>query len=224
MDRLTLRSGTEVAVARPPAGAARDGLGVVIIPDIFGLRPLFENMATSLAKRHGWPVAAIDPFAGRKLGSDVDERFEAMASVDDDRLLGDVALAAAELGTAKTGCIGFCMGGMYALKLAARGSVDRSVAFYGMIRVPPLWRGPGQEEPLDCLRRRSPRTQVLAIVGGKDPYTPREDLTVLADVEGVTIVEYPEAEHGFVHDPARPAHRPDDAADAWSRAVDFLRA
>jgi hypothetical protein len=25
-----------------------------------------------------------------------------------------------------------------------------------------------------------------------------------------------------VHDPARPAHRPDDAADAWAKAFAFL--
>jgi carboxymethylenebutenolidase len=35
-------------------------------------------------------------------------------------------------------------------------------------------------------------------------------------------VEYPDAEHGFVHDPARPAHRPADAADAWRRAIAVL--
>ena len=31
-----------------------------------------------------------------------------------------------------------------------------------------------------------------------------------------------EAEHGFVHDPERPAHRPEDAADVWHRALAFL--
>jgi carboxymethylenebutenolidase len=39
---------------------------------------------------------------------------------------------------------------------------------------------------------------------------------------GATVVRYEGADHGFVHDPDRPAHRPDDAADAWSRALDFL--
>jgi carboxymethylenebutenolidase len=36
------------------------------------------------------------------------------------------------------------------------------------------------------------------------------------------VVVYPGAEHGFVHDPERAAHRPDDAADAWRRALAFL--
>jgi carboxymethylenebutenolidase len=115
------------------------------------------------------------------------------------------------------------MGGMYALKVASIGAVDRTVAFYGMIRVPPTWEGPEQAQPLDLLHRRSPRTQVLAIVGGRDPYTPPADVAELAEVDGVTVVQYPEAEHGFVHDATRPAHRPEDAADAWSRATEFLR-
>jgi carboxymethylenebutenolidase len=30
------------------------------------------------------------------------------------------------------------------------------------------------------------------------------------------------AEHGFVHDPERPAHRPDDAAQAWDKTLTWL--
>jgi carboxymethylenebutenolidase len=36
------------------------------------------------------------------------------------------------------------------------------------------------------------------------------------------VVRYEGAEHGFVHDASRPAHRPDDAADAWRRVVDWM--
>jgi carboxymethylenebutenolidase len=38
------------------------------------------------------------------------------------------------------------------------------------------------------------------------------------------VVRYADAEHGFVHDPSRPAHRADDAADAWSKVIEFLSA
>jgi carboxymethylenebutenolidase len=38
----------------------------------------------------------------------------------------------------------------------------------------------------------------------------------------VTVVRYDGADHGFVHDPSRPTHRADDAADAWDRALAFL--
>jgi len=43
-----------------------------------------------------------------------------------------------------------------------------------------------------------------------------------ADRDDCEIVVYASAEHGFVHDPERPAHRADDAADAWSRVLAFL--
>jgi carboxymethylenebutenolidase len=36
------------------------------------------------------------------------------------------------------------------------------------------------------------------------------------------VVVYRGADHAFVHDPDRPGHRPDDAADAWHRTLAFL--
>jgi dienelactone hydrolase len=63
--------------------------------------------------------------------------------------------------------------------------------------------------------------RVLAVMGTADPYTPAEHLAEL-EAAGGTVVRYEGAEHGFVHDPSRPAHRPDDAADAWQRAIAWL--
>ena len=45
-----------------------------------------------------------------------------------------------------------------------------------------------------------------------------------AEALGVHVVRYEGADHGFVHDPSRPTHRPDDAADAWRRVIGFLSA
>jgi carboxymethylenebutenolidase len=63
---------------------------------------------------------------------------------------------------------------------------------------------------------------VLAIVGERDVWTPPDDVAALDALPNVTVVRYPEAEHGFVHDPDRPAHRAGDAADAWRRTAEFL--
>ena len=63
--------------------------------------------------------------------------------------------------------------------------------------------------------------RVLAVMGTDDPYTPEPHLREL-EAAGATVVRYEGAEHGFVHDPARPAHRADDAADAWRRAIAWL--
>ncbi len=220
MARITLPSGTPAELAQP----SHDGLmfGLVVVPDINGLRPLFDDLVTRLSAEHGWSVIAVEPFPGRSFPEgDVEARFRVLPEMDDDRLLGDLAAAARLLHTAQVGCIGFCMGGMYALKAAGTGAFHRICSFYGMVRVPEDWRGPGQGEPLDQVSRAPATTKVMAVVGGRDSFIPPEDVTALQDA-GVDVAFYPEAEHGFLHDPTRPTHRPDDAADAWSRVIPFL--
>jgi carboxymethylenebutenolidase len=65
---------------------------------------------------------------------------------------------------------------------------------------------------------------VLSIIGDRDPYTPPEDVAELARFSGlVQAIRFPDAEHGFVHDPDRPAHRPEDAAEAWRQVIHFLK-
>ena len=216
--RTMLPSGTPVEIAEPDG---EPSAGLVIAPDIYGLRPLFDDLAARLARERGWRVVAVEPFPDQDLGPDVETRQKAVAGLYDDRVLADLVAAADATGCERVGLIGFCMGGMYVFKAAGLGRFDRAVSFYGMIRVPERWRSAGHGEPLDALDRPG-ATPVLAIIGELDPYTPPEDVAALESRPGVTVVRYPGAEHGFVHDPARPAHRPDDAADAWRRAFQFL--
>jgi carboxymethylenebutenolidase len=220
--RITLPSGTAAELSLPEGGPARC---VVLVPDVMGLRPLFDDMCARLTAEHGWAVAAVEPFPGRE-HLRIEERFAAMPAVSDDDHLGDLIEAADVLadrtGADRVAVLGFCMGGMYTLKAAGTGRFDRAAAFYGMIRVPAGWEGPGQRQPLDWLAEPSP-TQVLAILGGSDPATPPDDIEALRAIgDRVEVVVYPEGQHGFVHDPARPAHRSADAADAWARVVEFL--
>jgi carboxymethylenebutenolidase len=215
--RIELPSGTPAELV-----TGTGNRGVVICPDIGGLRPLFDDLATSLSSQHGWSVCVIEPFPYQP-DSTVEERVGGLAGqLHDERVLGDMEAAAEAVGTAKVAAMGFCMGGMYALKAAGTGRFDRCVAFYGMIHVPEAWRGPGQGEPLDALARRS-ATEVMAIVGELDHWTPPSHVDEL-EAAGVTVARYPQAEHGFVHDASRPAHRAADAADAWARVVAFLGA
>jgi carboxymethylenebutenolidase len=112
---------------------------------------------------------------------------------------------------------------MYALKAAGTGRFDRAVAFYGMIRVPEAWRSPEQGEPLELAADPCP---TLAIFGSEDHWTPAPDIDALRELwkdrPDCEIVVYPGADHGFVHDADRPAHRAADAADAWARVLRFL--
>jgi carboxymethylenebutenolidase len=218
--RITLPSGTPAELARPEQAS---GLGVALHPDLGGLRPLFDDLCARLAAEQGWTVCAPEPFPGREAMT-LEERMAAMADLDDQRQLSALREAAAATECDRVAVIGFCMGGMYTLKAAGNTApppFERAVAFYGMIRVPDQWRGPGHGEPLDALRRPE-ACPVLAIIGDRDVWTPPDDVAALDVLPNVTVVRYPEAEHGFVHDPDRPAHRAGDAADAWRRAAEFL--
>jgi len=197
-------------------------MGLVVAPDIFGLRPLYDDLVARLADERSMTVCAVEPFPGRELGPDVEPRFAAVPEIDDEVHLRDLLEAADVVapGGSRVGLLGFCLGGMYCHKAARSDRFDAIASFYGMIRVPPAWQSPTQREPLDILATgRADR--VLAIIGDRDTYTPADDVAALA-ATGVTLVQYPEAEHGFAHDAARPAHRPDDAADAFARARSWL--
>ena len=231
VERITIEGHGGVAVeaihARPEDEPVR---GLVLHPDMGGIRALFDDLCRRLAT-HGLAVCAPEPWArvpdAERAALDVASRMDRMRDRDDTAQLGDLIRARDHLratdGVADVAVLGFCMGGMYALKAAATGAFDRAVVFYGMIRLPEEWRGPGQGEPLAIAADACP---TLAFFGDADPWTPAVDIDALrtawAGRSEHEIVVYPGADHGFVHDPSRPAHRADDAADAWDRALAFL--
>jgi dienelactone hydrolase len=214
--RITLPSGTAAEIEVVDNATT----GVVIAPDIFGLRPLYDDMVARLAREWGVTACAVEPFPGHDLTDDVEPRFAAVPSLDDHDHLRDLEEAADATGCERVVLIGFCMGGMYCFKAARSDRFARIASFYGMIRLPDAWRGPGQAEPLALLDRGHP-DRVLAIIGDLDHYTPPADVEALKGT-GVQVVQYPDAEHGFAHAPERPAHRPDDAADAFARAREWF--
>jgi carboxymethylenebutenolidase len=217
----------------PVFHARPDGMpaaGVVLHPDIMGLRPLFETMATRLAS-HGLAVAVTEPFARRsdaeRAEADIATRMSWVAELDDDEQLDDLAAAADLLvvddGVSKVGVLGFCMGGLYTLEAAATDRFDRAVSFYGMIRLPDGWKGEAKRSPLDTAADVCP---TLAIFGSVDAMTPATDIDALraawAGRDDCEIIVVEGADHGVVHDPDRPAHRADDAAALWTRAIAWL--
>ena len=220
--RITLPSGTPAEIHRVE-GATR---GLVVFPDIFGLRPLFDDHVRRFATEWGMTTVAIEPFpvlaVGRELGADLDGRFAAVPTLNDSDKFRDLNEAADATGCATVGMIGFCMGGMYCFKAPAMKRFTRIASFYGMIRLPDAWRGEGQGEPLSLIGQGD-ASSVLAIIGNKDTWTPDPDVAALR-ATGAQVVEYADAEHGFAHDSSRPAHRVEDAADAFRRAREWLSA
>ena len=232
VERFVLVAGDGTPVdaihARP---VTQPDAGLVVHPDMLGVRELFDDLCRRLAT-HGFAVACAEPFARFppevREAPDASVRMARMKDMDDDVQLGDLAAAADFLretdGVERVMIVGFCMGGMYTLKAAATGVFARAVAFYGMVRVPEDWKGPSLH---DALETAAQVCATLAIFGGKDPWVPLTDVEALRaawrDRYDCEIVVYPDADHGFVHGIERPAHRPDDAADAWRRAIAFLR-
>ena len=215
--RIELSDGTPAELARPTDGEATAGL--VLCPDIMGLRPLFDDMAQSLADEQGWVVVSPEPFAGRE-HLDLSERMAAVGGLDDLVALSTLQRAADATGMERVNVLGFCMGGMWALKASATGRFSRAVSFYGMIRMPENWQSPTLGDAIDFVTAPA-ACPVLELVGSEDPFVPMADIADLQAVDAAVVI-YEGADHGFVHDASRPTHRAEDAADAWSRALSFL--
>jgi carboxymethylenebutenolidase len=216
----------------PIVHARPDGMpkaGVVLHPDIGGLRPLFSDMARRLAT-HGLAVCAFEPWATipEVELSTIEQRFAHVKDLDD-ALQMEVFSSAADLlvvedNVVRVSALGFCMGGHYTFKAATTDRFDAAVAFYGMLRTPDDWGGPGHTiDPLEVAARMCP---TLAIFGSVDKWTPAADIEALraawhgrSDCE---IVMVEGADHGFVHDPERDVHRAEDAAGSWKRAIDWM--
>jgi carboxymethylenebutenolidase len=217
--RVALPSGTPAELARPESG--EPARGVVLLPDIMGLRPLFDDLVARLAHENSWAVIAPEPFPGRE-SMPLAERLESMATFRHDGHVADAVAAADSLEVEPVAVIGFCMGGMGALRAAATGRFDRAAPFYGMIRLPEAWRSDGAVDPIDQLiAAPGSAERVLEIVGTADQFTPAADVDEL-EAAGASVVRYDGAEHGFVHDASRPTHRAADAADAWQRVIAWL--
>ncbi len=213
--RETLESGTSIELVDTDGADT----GLVLIPDIWGMRPLFDDLAQRLAREWNVAVAVVEPFPTPP-GDSMEERFAAVPKLDDARLLHDLELAAKRLGKRRSVLMGFCMGGMYCFKASALDVFERIASFYGIIVLPENWHGEAQHEPIQYLARGH-ADRVLAVIGGQDNWTPRLDVEKLLDLR-VKVALYPEADHGFVHDATRPAHRPADAANALAKARDWL--
>ena len=151
-------------------------MGLVIAPDLFGLRPLFDDLVAGWPSEWSMAVVRRRAVPRTDLPQELEPRMAAVAELDDDAHLGDLEAAADATGAERVGLIGFCMGGMYTLKAARSERFARLVAFYGMIRVPEKWHGPARASRSTTSAAGHPE-RVLAIIGERDHYTPPDDVT-----------------------------------------------
>ncbi len=232
LNHSVLSSGTSVTVAFPKDATH---VGLVLHPDINGLRPLVDDTVAQLAGL-GIATIAVEPFSHMSENPSEltrDEKFARIKDLDDTMQCADLLAAGKILRTqhncARVSMIGFCIGGMYAFKCAGTGEFDAVVSCYGMITLPDAWKGPGQREPLDYVAMDT-SSRLLAILGGRDHYTPSDDVQKLSEVLdteyhkaiGSELMIFPEAEHAFMHDPDRDSYRAADAKAAWTKAFALI--
>jgi carboxymethylenebutenolidase len=225
---LTSADGTRVAAYAARAGKP-SAVGIVILPDVRGLHPFFEELALRFAEA-GAEAIAIDYFSrtagtGRR-APDFDHASH-LPLTRPDMLKADVAAAAAYLRSPEGGSVerlytvGFCFGGRLSFLQAASG-IDPAgvIGFYGW---PVGTNRAGLPAPADETPRFS--CPVLAIWGGADQgigpdvVQAFDQAMARAGVEHTTVV-YPDAPHSFFDRHA--GEHAEASADAWRRMLDFM--
>jgi carboxymethylenebutenolidase len=210
--------GTTNGYLAQPASAR--GPGVIVIQEWWGLNDQVRGVADMFA-REGFVALAPDFYHGKgaKIGEPdhaqklMMEFFKADTAAKDARGAAEYLTSHAAVTSKKVGTIGFCMGGFLAILVGsvAPEKVAAVVDCYGV----------GQRLP-DLRPMRG--TPILGVFGGKDnaDYTGLENAAKEAGVPFTKYV-YPEADHAFLNEQRRDAHRPDDAKDAWSKIMPFLK-
>ncbi len=211
---------------------------MIVIHEAGGLREHIRDVVARFANI-GYVALGVDLYTregGPPDTSDVQAVFARLFSISDERVLGDLTAAAELLRSredcsGKLGCIGFCMGGRYALLLACTSDrLDAAVDCWGGFihqaspedRVTPERPTP----PLELAERLS--CPLYAAIGAED-HNPSpaigDELSRRAAASGQeTIVDvYEGAGHAFFAD-YRPTYRPEPAARLWERVVPFLDA
>lgn len=225
---LTASDGTRVA-AYAARAAQPSGAGMVVLPDVRGLHPFYEELALRLAEA-GIDACAIDYFSRTAGTGRRNAGFDYQAHVPlthADTLGADVAAAAAYLRSPAGGAvtrvysIGFCMGGRLSfLQAASAIGFDGVIGFYGW----PVGRSSaGLAAPVDEAARFA--CPVLALWGGADqgigPDAVRAFDAAL-DAAGVAhrSVTYPDAPHSFFDRTA--VEHAAASEDAWREILEFI--
>lgn len=188
----------EAHVAEP---AAANGVGLVILPEVYNVNAWVRGVAASYAAE-GFTVLVPDLFwrqePGVHLDYDQPDRARAQGEeIDVDGVVGDVGVAAGELRRrlgegAPVAVIGFCLGGRLAVLAGIRERVDAVIGYYAV----------KLDGHLDEIGRLT--TPTLLHFGETDPWVPNETVRsvggVLADGPSLAIHVYPGTGHGFARD------------------------
>jgi carboxymethylenebutenolidase len=205
--------------------------GVVILPDVRGLHPFYEELALRFSEA-GVHAVAFD-YYGRTAGigsREDDFDYEPHLEQTSEENVGlDVAASVAYLrsheggGAAAVYTVGFCMGGRLSFNQAASGlGLAGVIGFYGRV---------AEEEAGDptapVVQAANYACPVLGLFGGADPKIPTEHVEAFREALAAAevpneLVTYEGAPHSFFD---RTFIDYESACqDAWTRVLTFIGA
>ena len=193
--------------------------GVIVIHDWWGLTDWVKEQAVKVAEQD-FVVIAVDLYRG-KVATDVASAQELMRGMPEEQVIRDLLAAFEYLGTRKDvardhiGAMGWSMGGGYSLQLAIHDPrLAACVVNYGVL-------------PTDPNNLQLIYAPVLGNFGAEDRgITPADvqafEKTMSNHGKRTDIKIYDGAGHGFENPNNQAAYRPEAAADAWTRTINFL--
>lgn len=226
---LVAADGTRFA-AYGTTASAPSGAGVLVLPDVRGLSPFYEELALRFAEA-GLHALVIDYFGRTAGGGKREEGFDHASHVAQTTwggLRAD-ALAGAdwlriERRIDSLFTLGFCFGGRLAFLSAADADLAASgvIGFYGVPVGPPRNDIPA---PIEVAHQM--RSPLLGLFGGADPAIPPEAVALFGDALAGAgaeheLVTYPGAPHSFFD--RKQEEYAEESADAWRRVLEFIRA
>jgi carboxymethylenebutenolidase len=220
----------EAYLARPEAGGRRGG--VVVIHHL----PGFDRATKEITRRFaelGYDAICPNLYTREAPGAAPDDAAataRAQGGIPDERLVGDVAGAAAHLRSLPTsngrvGTIGYCSGGRQSVLAACNVDLDAAVDCYGAF----VTGTPSAEYPLKVtnLVDQLPnlRCPVLGLFGNEDKYPTPAQVDEFEQIlrehdKPYEFHRYDGAGHAFFA-VDRPSYRVQPANDGWERITEF---
>jgi carboxymethylenebutenolidase len=226
-DEVSAEGGTMRCYVSAP-DRAQGAPGVIVIQHAGGVDQFVRGMADRLA---GAGFAAVSPdLYWREESGSADDPLTRMGRLRDRTVIADVNAAVQHARTLpevdgdRLGITGFCMGGRVTYLMAASNpdTFKAAVVCWGGNIMVPWGDGPAPFALTDRIT-----APMLGLFGEQDPNPNPGDVAKL-DTELTRLGKphefrsYAGAGHAFMNE-GRPSYRPEAAADAWERMVDWFR-
>ncbi|HEV2352055.1 MAG TPA: dienelactone hydrolase family protein [Terriglobia bacterium] len=219
-ETVSIKSGgtTIIGYLALPDSAGRHP-ALVVIHEWWGLNDWVKEQTQKFAGQ-GYVALAVDLYRG-KVATDPGTAHELMRGMPQDRAIRDMKAAFAYLASRrdveknKIGSVGWCMGGGLSLQLAIHEPKLAACAMnYGSM-------------PTDAADMARIKAPILGNFGAEDQGITPDDVhafekAMQAAHKSVDMKIYDGAGHAFENPNNKGGYRPEAAADAWARMVDFF--